>query len=653
MILVSNDAFESIEVEAVTKNSIDSSNVIKNDMTEEYTTTSSISERNQVDYYPSVGVRTSEDGYNWRKYGQKQVKGSEYPRSYYKCTHPNCQVKKKVERSHDGQITEIIYKSNHNHAKPQPNRRAGVGSSAAALFFDEMLELSGGTGISVKVEGGSSLDRKNNHHDGTNEITGTPNELSNGPLSSMHGKSIELGENTPEVSTTVSSSHDDEKGNMLLRGDGLDDEEPEAKRRKKLNCSSIETTALPSRAVREPKIVIQIETAADILEDGYRWRKYGQKVVKGNPNPRSYYKCTSAGCIVRKHVERASGDLKAIITTYEGKHNHDVPAARNSNNHINSAGPNNPQPITQTPINSHPRNTNIPKAETQIHGLTPLFDRKPEFCNNDFLRPNFPGNFSTSDFRYGPSSFYQMNIPLQNPMTYGLNPSRPATEHVVGTSVGSFLPDFPASFPISFPNIGFDYNSGKSVVAATVHENGTRFIQPKQERNDDEIIYDANTTSSSSSYDRIKLCIVTSLRSTYLVQAQLPPKNLLNNEDEFLGKYQPKILELGTGQPASEFTVILHDRRAEAQMAGNESARDVWNALKFCSNHKIKTSVYKKRQKWHHLQILREKTHLGLMKNLKRKEESNHNHAKPLPNCIAGLGSSSSSSSSSSEAAFI
>lgn len=60
-------------------------------------------------------MRNSEDGYNWRKYGQKQVKGSEYPRSYYKCTHPNCQVKKKVERSHDGHITEIIYKGAHNH----------------------------------------------------------------------------------------------------------------------------------------------------------------------------------------------------------------------------------------------------------------------------------------------------------------------------------------------------------------------------------------------------------------------------------------------------------------------------------------------------------------------------------------------------------
>lgn len=33
---------------------------------------------------------------------------------------------------------------------------------------------------------------------------------------------------------------------------------------------------------------------------------------------------------MRKHVERASHDLKSVITTYEGKHNHDVPAARNS-----------------------------------------------------------------------------------------------------------------------------------------------------------------------------------------------------------------------------------------------------------------------------------------------------------------------------------
>jgi WRKY transcription factor 2 len=41
-----------------------------------------------------------------------------------------------------------------------------------------------------------------------------------------------------------------------------------------------------SRAVREPRVVIQTTSEVDILDDGYRWRKYGQKVVKGNPNPR-------------------------------------------------------------------------------------------------------------------------------------------------------------------------------------------------------------------------------------------------------------------------------------------------------------------------------------------------------------------------------
>ena len=57
---------------------------------------------------------------------------------------------------------------------------------------------------------------------------------------------------------------------------------------------------------------------------------------------RSYYKCTNPGCPVRKHVERASHDLRAVITTYEGKHNHDVPAARGSGGHsVNRPLPNN------------------------------------------------------------------------------------------------------------------------------------------------------------------------------------------------------------------------------------------------------------------------------------------------------------------------
>ena len=68
--------------------------------------------------------KRTDDGYNWRKYGQKQVKASENPRSYYKCTHPSCNMKKKVEKSLDGQITEIVYKGTHNHPKPQSTKRS-------------------------------------------------------------------------------------------------------------------------------------------------------------------------------------------------------------------------------------------------------------------------------------------------------------------------------------------------------------------------------------------------------------------------------------------------------------------------------------------------------------------------------------------------
>ncbi|CAL4946777.1 unnamed protein product [Urochloa decumbens] len=229
--------------------------------------------------------RSSDDGYNWRKYGQKQVKGSENPRSYYKCTFPGCPTKKKVERSLDGQITEIVYKGTHNHAKPQ-NTRRNSGAAAAQLL----------------LQGGPGGDASEHSFGGTSVAT-------------------------PENSSA--SFGDDEAAGNAGGGDELDEDEPDSKRwRKDGDGEGISMAG--NRTVREPRVVVQTMSDIDILDDGYRWRKYGQKVVKGNPNPRSYYKCTTAGCPVRKHVERASHDLRAVITTYEGKHNHDVPAARGS-----------------------------------------------------------------------------------------------------------------------------------------------------------------------------------------------------------------------------------------------------------------------------------------------------------------------------------
>ncbi|XP_073284052.1 WRKY transcription factor 28-like isoform X1 [Primulina huaijiensis] len=76
---------------------------------------------------------------------------------------------------------------------------------------------------------------------------------------------------------------------------------------------------------REARFAFMTKSERDILEDGYRWRKYGQKAVKNNSFPRSYYRCTSKKCGVKKRVERSHEDPLVVITTYEGQHNHHSP----------------------------------------------------------------------------------------------------------------------------------------------------------------------------------------------------------------------------------------------------------------------------------------------------------------------------------------
>ncbi|KAK6133755.1 hypothetical protein DH2020_032466 [Rehmannia glutinosa] len=76
------------------------------------------------------------------------------------------------------------------------------------------------------------------------------------------------------------------------------------------------------KRIRQPRYAFVTKSEIDHLEDGYRWRKYGQKAVKNSPFPRSYYRCTNSKCMVKKRVERSSEDPSVVITTYEGQHSH-------------------------------------------------------------------------------------------------------------------------------------------------------------------------------------------------------------------------------------------------------------------------------------------------------------------------------------------
>ncbi|XP_010537133.1 PREDICTED: LOW QUALITY PROTEIN: probable WRKY transcription factor 27 [Tarenaya hassleriana] len=71
----------------------------------------------------------SSDMWAWRKYGQKPIKGSPYPRNYYRCSSSKgCSARKQVERSNlDPNILVVTYTGEHTH--PRPTHRNSLAGS--------------------------------------------------------------------------------------------------------------------------------------------------------------------------------------------------------------------------------------------------------------------------------------------------------------------------------------------------------------------------------------------------------------------------------------------------------------------------------------------------------------------------------------------
>ncbi|XP_023549004.1 probable WRKY transcription factor 53 [Cucurbita pepo subsp. pepo] len=62
------------------------------------------------------------DGFSWRKYGQKDILGSKFPRGYFRCSHRftlGCKATKQVQKSdNDPTIYEVTYKGTHTCNRP-------------------------------------------------------------------------------------------------------------------------------------------------------------------------------------------------------------------------------------------------------------------------------------------------------------------------------------------------------------------------------------------------------------------------------------------------------------------------------------------------------------------------------------------------------
>lgn len=158
-------------------------------------------------------------------------------------------------------------------------------------------------------------------------------------------------------------------------------------------------------------------------------------------------------------MERASHDLKSVITTYEGKHNHDVPAARNSS-HVNSGTSSTMPAQAAAAVQTH-----VHRPEpSQVHNSMTRFERSAAFGSF-----SLPGR-QQQQLGPSPSFSFGMNQPgLANLAMAGLGPGHvkmpvmPVHPYLAqqrpGNEMGFMLPKGePKVEPMSEPGLNLSNN---------------------------------------------------------------------------------------------------------------------------------------------------------------------------------------------------
>ncbi|KAH9609245.1 hypothetical protein KSS87_015633 [Heliosperma pusillum] len=150
-------------------------------------------------------------------------------------------------------------------------------------------------------------------------VTGESSEVVNTPTPATP--------NSVSVSSSSSDAAENRCGNNreLLSKEDVVVDDPNSLVEEDKSKKQLKPKKKNQKRQKEPKVAFKTKSEVDHLDDGYRWRKYGQKAVKNSPFPRSYYRCTTSACGVKKRVERSCDDPSTVMTTYEGHHTHPCP----------------------------------------------------------------------------------------------------------------------------------------------------------------------------------------------------------------------------------------------------------------------------------------------------------------------------------------
>jgi len=137
------------------------------------------------------------------------------------------------------------------------------------------------------------------------------------------------------------------------------------------------------------RLMVELNNNVNAREDGYRWRKYGEKPLKSSSVSRSYYKCSD--CTVKKQVELS---VEKTLVIYEGVHTHspadipkDVTEKRNKKIKVECGNENSLsefQPIQTCFEPVAPSNTSL----LELCNVA-TFAKSSMFHPPDILEPNF------------------------------------------------------------------------------------------------------------------------------------------------------------------------------------------------------------------------------------------------------------------------
>ncbi|GMH25742.1 hypothetical protein Nepgr_027585 [Nepenthes gracilis] len=202
----------------------------------------------------------------------------------------------KIEGLADSQSSSSAFDSS---SSPGFMDLLGLQDVVPSLIFDSILQVPW-----LEAPSPSAIKAP---HDSSPEVL---NQLPTTPNSSS------VSSDSNEAGASVNDDH--RQRSTDKSGEGDQEEERNAKKQLKPKKTG-------QKRQRQPRFAFMTKSEVDFLEDGYRWRKYGQKAVKNSPFPRSYYRCTSSTCNVKKRVERCFSDPSNVVTTYEGQHTHPSP----------------------------------------------------------------------------------------------------------------------------------------------------------------------------------------------------------------------------------------------------------------------------------------------------------------------------------------